>query len=419
MLDSRHRPAASGPAAPAAASADPAFEVRSRSGERLTFGSGAPSFIVHVADLRFWGALLEGDEYTAGTAFVRGVFDVEGDLLQALRWWRARPQASSGRERMLRLLSRVRWDSWFQPVGRARRNIRFHYDRSNRFYQQFLDSRLVYSCAYFADPSWSLDEAQLAKLDHVCRKLDLAPGDRFLDVGCGWGALVIHASGRYGAEAVGCTLSAEQLAFGRDAVRRAGLEGRVRLYDRDYRELDGRFDKIASIGMFEHVGRRRLRAYFTAIARLLNPDGLFLNHGLIRPSSVHEGGATVFLQRRVFPGAELTSLGHVVAEAEAAGFEVIDVENLRPHYALTSAAWIARLQERRDACLSIVDPETYRTWLLYLAGACIALEQGQMEIHQLLLAKRSLTSARRLSRGYMYGAGAAPVIRFGPAGPRW
>jgi len=358
---------------------------------------------VRVPHISSWGSLAVADPYQVAAAFVDGEFAVEGNLLAAVRWWRA-GHVDGLRDWAVAMLGRLRLESWFQTKDHAQRNARFHYDRSNEFYEQFLDSRMVYSCAYFADPRWSLDEAQVAKLDYICRKLDLRPGDLFLDVGCGWGALLIHAAERFGASAVGCTLSAQQLTCARAAVARRSLQGRVLVEDFDYRDVPGPFDKIASVGMYEHVGRRRLGRYFQTLARLLEPDGLLLNHGIARSEGACDDGSTVFLRRHVFPGGELPKLGDIVRSAEQAGLEVIDVENLRPHYALTCAAWVANLTARRDACLALVGAKTYRTWLLYLAAAAVSFERGQTELYQTLLAKRSSRAPCRLTRSHMFAA---------------
>ena len=377
------------------------FEVVTPSGERRQFGSGPAAFIVRVPDLASWRKLTLGSAYRLATAFVAGDFDIDGDLIAAIRWWHAH-HVDGWRDWMLITTNRLRLESWFQTKDRARRNARFHYDRSNLFYQQFLDSRMVYSCALFANPSWSLDHAQVAKLDYICRKLEVRPGDLFLDVGCGWGALLVHAAERFGASTVGCTLSAQQLAYAREVAAEKGLQGRVLVEDLDYRNVPGRFDRIASVGMYEHVGRRRLESYFRALARLLEPDGLLLNHGIARPQDMHDDGSTVFLHRYVFPGGELPNLSDIVRSAERGGFEVLDVENLRPHYAMTCTAWVANLTAHRDACLALVDAATYRTWLLYLAAAAVSFERGQTELYQTLLAKRSARASRRLTRAYMY-----------------
>jgi cyclopropane-fatty-acyl-phospholipid synthase len=377
------------------------YEIVAESGERRQVGPGPAAFIVRVPDLSSWRALAVADPYRVATAFINGELDIDGNLLAAVRWWRA-GHVEGVRDWALAMLGHLRLESWFQTKDRAQRNARFHYDRSNHFYEQFLDSRMVYSCAYFADPRWSLDEAQVAKLDYICRKLDLRPGDLFLDVGCGWGALLIHAAERFGASTVGCTLSAQQLAYAHAAASRRGLQGRVLVEGLDYRDVPGPFDKIASVGMYEHVGRRRLGRYFQTLACLLEPDGLLLNHGIARPEGARDDGSMVFLERHVFPGGELPKLGDIVRSAERAGLEVLDVENLRSHYALTCAAWVANLTAHRGACLALVDATTYRTWLLYLAAAAVSFERGQTELYQTLLAKRSAHAPRRLTRRHMF-----------------
>jgi len=377
------------------------YDVVAQSGERRHCGPGPAVFTVRARDLSSWRILGGAGAYRIATAFVQGELDIEGDLLAAVRWWHVH-HVGGWREWVLRAVSLLRLESRLQTKDRARRNARFHYNRSNAFYQQFLDSRMVYSSAYFADPSSSLDDAQVAKLDYICRKLDVRAGDLFLDVGCGWGALLIHAAEQFGASTVGCTLSTEQLTYARESAVQKGLQGRVLVEDLDYRDIPGRFDKIASVGMYEHVGRHRLGHYFRTLAHLLEPGGILLNHGIARPQDTHDDGSTVFLQRYVFPGGELPQLADIIRSAERAGFEVLDVENLRPHYALTCAAWVANLAAHRDTCLALVDAATYRTWLLYLAAAAVSFECGQTELYQTLLAKRSPRARRRLTRTYMY-----------------
>jgi cyclopropane-fatty-acyl-phospholipid synthase len=343
------------------------------------------------------------DAYSAALSFIRGEIDISGDLFAAIQWKREtaraalRSRALSGAVRFL-----PRLESWFQSKSRAARNIRFHYDRSNAFFAQFLGSRLVYSCAYFKDPNGTLDQAQEAKLEHICRKLEVASGERFLDIGCGWGGLVIHAAERHGAVATGCTLSARQFDYAARLVAERGLTGLVTVHDRDYRDLHGRFDKIASVGMFEHVGVRRLPAYFRKVRSLLADSGLFLNHGIARPGSVKRDAESLFLLRKVFPGGELASLADVVRAAEGEGFEVLDVENLRPHYALTCRAWVRNLQANEEACRRTVDRETYRTWLLFLAASALAFEEGLTDVYQVLMAPRAHPHGRRLTREHMY-----------------
>jgi cyclopropane-fatty-acyl-phospholipid synthase len=349
--------------------------------------------------------ILYGDLYAAARAFVRGEFDVIGDLFGAILLARTttRRGFSQWFHSALARLTPFEMESWFQTRRQASRDVRFHYDLPLDFYRQFLDSRLNYSCAYFIDPKWSLEQAQLAKLDHICRKLDLRPGDRFLDVGCGWGGLVAHAASRYGVSATGCTLSLGQVDYATNHLTRCGLTELARVVERDYRDIDGRFSKIASVGMFEHVGRRRLPAYFRCLSRLLEPSGLLLNHGIMRPQSVGGSQEFYFLRRHVFPGGELVHLCDTIRAAEEAGFEVLDVENLRPHYALTCRAWVRGLQQNEEPCLRAIGMEWYRTWLLYLAASALNFEDGQTDVHQVLMAKRERPHERRLTREYMYG----------------
>ena len=284
---------------------------------------------------------------------------------------------------------------------RDRRAVQFHYDLGNDFFALFLDRRMVYSCAYFESEGDDLDDAQLAKLDYVCRKLRLRPGERFLDVGCGWGSLVMHAAERYGVEAVGITLSEKQAALARERIAAAGLTGTCRVELRDYRTLgrDAPFDKAASIGMVEHVGSRKLPAYFAAVLRALRPGGLFLNHGIVtiagaRPKSVltrvmdRVWRRNEFIERYVFPDGVLVPSAAVVGSAESAGFELRDVESLREHYTRTLRHWIRRLEERHERAAELVSEFTYRVWRLYMSGSAYAFDTGRIGIIQTLLAKQ-------------------------------
>jgi cyclopropane-fatty-acyl-phospholipid synthase len=357
----------------------------------------AAPFRIVARERRTAARVLMLDPYSAALSFVRGDFDVDGSLIAAVREWPGR--AKPGVRNWL-LTQMARFGPWrllprlLGRIGEARR-LQRHYDRSNEFYRVFLDPLMVYSCAYFQEEGWGLDRAQAAKLDYICRKLDIQRGEKFLDIGCGWGALVRCASRWHGAVATGCTLSHAQAGYAREAAPG------TRILECDYRGLEGQYDKIASVGMFEHVGRRRLGAYFRKISALLSPAGLFLNHGIVRPEPVRDTPETLFLQRMVFPGGELVHLSDVMAQAELAGLEVLDVENLRPHYALTCRAWVERLETNRAECLRHVDEATWRTWRLYLAASAVYFEAGSLEVHQVLLGKRE-SPHRRLTREYMY-----------------
>jgi cyclopropane-fatty-acyl-phospholipid synthase len=260
---------------------------------------------------------------------------------------------------------------------------------------------MVYSCAYFQTPDASLEQAQLAKLEHICRKLDLQPGERFLDIGCGWGALLEHAAIAHGAKATGCTVSRAQYE-----VAAARGNGRLRVREHDYREMTGRFDKIASVGMFEHVGLRRAPRYFRKIAELLAPGGRFLNHAIARAAGVSDDGASLFVRRRIFPGGQLIHLHETIRAAEEAGFEVLDVENLRPHYARTCHLWEQRLVAQREAALRLVDETTYRAWRIWLAASSLSFEEGFNSIYQVLMSRRGARRTR-WTRDYVYRPGEA------------
>lgn len=270
--------------------------------------------------------------------------------------------------------------------------IRFHYDVGNDFYRLFLDREMLYSCAYFPEPGISLDDAQQAKLDMICRKLRLEPGDRFLDIGCGWGALVCHAAKHHGVEAHGITLSDEQLTMARQRIAAMGLEDRVTVEIRDYQDLKGQFDKIASVGMYEHIGLKNIPLYMRTVRGLLADGGLFLNHAISRRAKRRQRRFAARAEQKalvkyIFPGGELDDIGHTVAAMEQAGFEVHDVEAWRWHYAETTRAWCERLYQRRAEAESIVGAPTMRIWLAYLAGCCLAFERGSARIFQTLASK--------------------------------
>jgi cyclopropane-fatty-acyl-phospholipid synthase len=345
-------------------------------------------------------------------AFLDGALDLEGDaigVLEAASRWSgppalpglAAPALALWLRRALRTKRsaalRARLSGRLHSVPRDRAAVRHHYDGSDGLYRLFLDAGMVYSCAYFARGAERLEDAQRAKLDLVCRKLALAPGERFLDVGCGWGALVEHAAARYGARALGVTLSADQLAAARERLARLPPRAEAAVREDDYRTLgsDEPFDKVASVGMMEHVGRKRLDAYFAAIHRLLRPGGLFLNHAIAdtgtgRPTlpwASQRGGG--FIWRYVFPDGELVRIPEVLAAAERAGFEVRDLECLREHYAETLAAWLARLEARFDEAIAVAGERRARLYRLYLAGSAVGVRVGRTSVYQLLVAKRA------------------------------
>jgi cyclopropane-fatty-acyl-phospholipid synthase len=342
-------------------------------------------------------------------AYVHGDLDFTGSARRILGIAESMVGAvSHGRDR-----ARTKWRLFLHQHRSNRRNIAHHYDVSNAFYRIWLDQRMVYSCAYYRDDADTLDMAQLQKLDHICRKLHLAPGERLLDIGCGWGGLLFHAAERYGVDATGITLSQNQFDHVTAEIAARGLTGRVRVELRDYLELpeDVLYDKIASVGMFEHVGVRRFPRYFGKIYRILKPGGLVMNHGITHNSLETDSlgsGIGEFVDEYVFPGGELTHVAKVVEGMGQQGLELIDAEALREHYARTLWTWVDRLEAHEDEARHEVGDERYRIWRIYMAGSAHAFDRGWLSLWQ-LLAGKPLADGRLphpLSRDYMYGGSA-------------
>ena len=344
------------------------------------------------------------DLSTLGEAYVEGHIDVEGPIEEVL----------GAAEALSRELGRVAKDRLplFRHQHTKKRDaeaIRYHYDVSNEFYALWLDRRMVYSCAYFKSGEEDIDAAQEQKLDHICRKLLLRPGDRFLDIGCGWGALTLWAAEKYGAQATGITLSENQHALANERIRDAGLAERCKVLLQDYRDVPGEavFDKIASIGMFEHVGLKNLPLYFGAIRRLLREGGIVLNHGITSVDTENRPvglGAGDFVEKYVFPYGELPHLSLVIKEMGAAGLEVMDVETLRLHYAETLTHWSRRLEANRERAREHAGDKRLRIWRLYLAGCAHAFRRGWVSIQQVLASKSDDPTRAALpwTRDYIY-----------------
>ena len=390
--------------------------LRLWNGIAISLGRENPVVTVVLHSARIFRELvLRPDPLRLAEAYFVGEIDVEGDLHALLAQRDHLPSLSlSMRERFSLLASAlvlnkksespavprplVRWSKpiWARMSRKPskalnRKAIAFHYDVSNAFYRLWLDEQMVYSCAYFNDSGESLDQAQRNKLDLVCRKLRLKSGERLLDIGCGWGALICWAAQRYGVRAHGITLSRQQYEYTLSRVRELGLTDRVTIELRDYRDLpaDPAFDKVSSIGMFEHVGLKNLPAYFSTVCRVLKPGGLFLNHGI---TNDEEGWrktvGTEFIQRYVFPDGELDSVSNVQRVMERTGFEICDVEALRPHYSLTLRHWVSRLEELQKEAIALVGEATYRVWRLYMAGSAAQFERGSIGVYQILAANR-------------------------------
>jgi cyclopropane-fatty-acyl-phospholipid synthase len=338
-------------------------------------------------------------------AYVEGEIDLEGDAHETLRLGE---QLVAG-EMSLYRRSQKAWKWWRHTRSADRKAIQHHYDVGNDFYALWLDRNRVYSCAYFRKPDDSLDVAQEQKLDHICRKLMLKPGERFLDIGCGWGGLILWAAQRFGVRALGVTLSDEQQAYVSERIRELGLADRCEVRLMDYRDVPEQepFDKIASVGMFEHVGKRNLPAYFRKIHALLRPGGVVMNHG-ITTSSLDDGqlGSDLgkFVEEYVFPGGELMHVSHVMREMSSEGLEPWDAECLRPHYAKTLWHWVSRLEANADEARRLAGEKRFRVWRIYMAGAAHAFERGWISIFQILGARPLPDGSLPypLTRSYIY-----------------
>ena len=283
-------------------------------------------------------------------------------------------------------------------IDRDRLAISYHYDVSNDFYTLWLDRNLVYSCAYFDDPKEDLDSAQMRKLDYICRKLRLKPGQHLLDIGCGWGGLVKYAAENYGVGVKGITLSQPQAELANQRLVEAGLDGKARVVVQDYREIEVSegYDALVSVGMFEHVGAAQLETYFKKAMRVLRPGGVFLNHGIASSAAVKTRSEPTFFQRYVFPDGELTPINITLKAAEKSGFEVRDVESLREHYALTLRHWVRRLTDNHLSALEYVSEPTYRVWRLFMSAYAYGFSIGRLNVYQSLLVKQDGEGSSKL-----------------------
>ncbi len=378
-------------------------------GERI--GAAAARVTLKLSDLASLVRIAAGEIGRVAQDHVEGRVEIEGTMRDLMAvatqmigrdpthaeagakppgWWRD-------------IVRRSRSLARHKPDADAKQ-IEFHYDVSDDFYALWLDPRRVYSCAYFRAPEMTLAEAQEAKLDHVCRKLMLREGERFLDIGAGWGGLLLWAAEHYGVRGHGITLSKNQHAHVSRLIEERGLSGRVTMELRDYRDLPENepYDKIASIGMFEHVGLAQLPAYFAKIRRLLRPGGLLMNHGITAGGTRNEqlgAGIGDFMERYIFPGGELLHVSHVLKVMAEAQLEAVDVENLRPHYARTLWAWSDGLEANLERARQVTRDSVVRAYRLYLAGSAMSFEQGWISLHQMLATRPTGDAADGPMRG--------------------
>ncbi|HEX2540423.1 MAG TPA: class I SAM-dependent methyltransferase [Caldimonas sp.] len=393
-------------------------------GQRI--GSAEAAVTLRLRELGPLTHIVTGQIGRVGQDYVEGRIEFDGTVRELMT---IAAEMLPGDPTQVDAPAPVNWLRHFAQIAKSRarhhpdsdaRQVQFHYDVSDDFYALWLDPKRVYSCAYFKEGVTSIAAAQEAKLDHICRKLMLKEGERFLDIGAGWGGLLLWAAEKYGVRGRGITLSRNQHAHVNRLIEERGLRGRVRMDLLDYRALpeDEPFDKIASVGMFEHVGRAQLPQYFAKIHRLLKPGGLLLNHGITAGGTRNHklgSGLGDFIERYIFPGGELLHVAHVLEVTGESGLEALDVENLRPHYAKTLWAWSDALEANLDAAHALTSDTVVRAYRLYLAGSAMCFERAWLSIHQMLCARRTddvatgpmrgAQSVYPFNRGYMYPQG--------------
>ena len=396
-------------------------------GETFDFAP-LPTVTIALRSRRVMRAFLTGDMGRLGQAYVEGDLAVDGrlgDILNVGVTIAERIGRSPLVQRAAKLGPLLRPIA--RPLTRLRANahsrasdataIGYHYDVSNAFYALWLDPHMIYSCAYFRTGGEDIATAQEQKLDHICRKLRLSPGDKLLDIGCGWGGLLRWAARRYGVTGVGVTLSREQHEYARARCAEEGLDGAVEFRLQDYRDIPGEnaFDKVVSVGMYEHVGIANLPLYFATIARLLKPGGVALNHGICVTDREGKAGGPPggeFIDRYVFPGGELPHISKVLYEIAGSGLEAVGMEDLRPHYPQTLIRWVRRLEARRDEAIRLAGEQRYRIWRMYMAGMAYAFDKGLLTVAQVLAVKPTADgpAARPWTREYQYAADAHAVL---------
>jgi cyclopropane-fatty-acyl-phospholipid synthase len=363
----------------------------------LVAGKGPLVATVRIRDIATLATLLMYPDLNFGERYLDGSIEIEGNLVRLLEA-QARTKLRRGKGALSRFAAAALQATRSNTLAGSRRNIHHHYDLGNDFYRLWLDDQMVYTCAYFSRTDATLEAAQLAKLDHVCRKLRLRPGERVVDAGCGWGALALRAATRYGAKVRAFSLSREQIAYARKRAQALGVEKSVEFIEDDYRNISGQFDAFVSIGMLEHVGR----AHYGDLARVIDKGLSRAGRGLIH--SIGQSAAAPlnpWIEKRIFPGAYPPTLREMVEIFEPLRGSILDVENLRPHYALTLEHWLQRFESHRDRIVDMYDESFVRAWRLYLSGSIAAFRAGTLQLFQILFNRAGANNAA-WTRDHLY-----------------
>jgi cyclopropane-fatty-acyl-phospholipid synthase len=364
---------------------NPRISVRLWNGDEFRVTEARPVACMEFRSRRAMFELLRSPSVGFGECYSRGLIDVHGDFLAFANEITAAISRRRGNSYYLSKLRSLLHAARRNSLSRSRHNVHHHYDLGNDFYKLWLDERMVYTCAYYDTPAATLDEAQVAKLDHVCRKLRLKPGQKVIEAGCGWGALALHMAEHYGVEVIAYNNSREQVAYAKDRAAAAKLADRVTFVEDDYRKIDQRCDVFVSVGMLEHVGLANFRALGALIARALKPDGFGLVHSIGRS---FPNRTDSWITKHIFPGGHIPSLSEMMSVFEPQKFSILDVENLRPHYARTCAAWLQNFEAAADRVTEMYDEEFVRMWRLYLAGSSAGFQSGTLQLYQVLFSPR-------------------------------
>jgi len=377
---------------------NPAIEFALWNGERIASPGVQPQIRVRIADRGTLLGIVGDPQIRFGDAYSAGRIEIEGDLVEFLCVMYRAAQRGGAAGTMARRIARWAHRPRRNSLAGSRDNIHHHYDIGNEFYALWLGETMAYTCAYYPTAAASLEQAQTAKMDHVCRKMRLQAGDSVVEAGCGWGSLALHMASRYGVRVRAFNISKEQLAFARERAQRLGLQGQVEFVEDDYRNVSGQYDAFVSVGMLEHVGRDHYAELGRVVRRSLGSNGRGLIHsiGRNRPAPLHP-----WIERRIFPGAYAPTLGEMMQIFEPSHLSVLDVENIRLHYALTLRHWLQNYEARLAEVRGRFDETFVRMWRLYLAGSIAAFETGTLQLFQVTFATRENNDIP-LTRDHLY-----------------